>query len=154
MGCGRSKFYRKWQPHWCIGGFRKHRFFEFVEVVEVTELKRCPFCGSEMFAPHFYEDMLLCTNEGCYFYSVYLPVITFDKISARIAQLTAERDEWKAENDRLASLLHDINSQLEIATDLGDKRWRALNDIYLNGEKHNANWCKRKAQEGLGRKNG
>ena len=116
----------------------------------MTELKRCPFCGSEMFAPRFYEDMLFCTNEGCYFYSVYLPVITFDKICARIAQLTAERDELKAENDRLASLLHDINSQLEIATDLGDKRWRALNEIYENGEKHNANWCKRKAQEGLG----
>lgn len=71
-----------------------------------------------------------------------------------IEQLTAERDEWKAENDRLASLLHDINTQLEIATDLGSKRWKALNEIYTNGEKHNANWCKRKAQEGLGRKNG
>ena len=178
----------------------------------MTESKRCPFCGSEMFAPHFYEDMLLCTNEGCYFYSVYLPVITFDKISARIAQLTAERDELEAENNkaksligmkddsletydefytrclvaigyppdsnptsaldvlivckllaiaqleaensRLSGLLHDEMGQLEIATDLGDKRWRALNDIYTNSQKHNADWSRRKAQEGLGIKNG
>ena len=51
---------------------------------------------------------------------------------------------------RLQERLHDELSQLEIATDLGNKRWIALNDIYENGEKHNANWCKRKAQEGLG----
>lgn len=51
---------------------------------------------------------------------------------------------------RLQEKLHDEMSQLEIATDLGNKRWVALNDIYENGEKHNTNWCKRKAQEGLG----
>jgi hypothetical protein len=68
------------------------------------------------------------------------------ELNARIIQL-------EAENERLCSLLHDINSQLAIATDLGSKRWQALNDIYLNGEKHNTNWCKRKAQEGLGVKN-
>jgi len=38
-------------------------------------------------------------------------------------------------------------SQLEIATDLGNKRWTALNKIYEDGEKHNANWCKRMAQQ-------
>jgi len=58
-----------------------------------------------------------------------------------------------AENERLSQMLHDELSQLEIATDLGNKRWLALNDIYENGEKHNSNWCKRKAQEGLGIKN-
>ena len=51
---------------------------------------------------------------------------------------------------RLQEKLHDEMSQLEIATDLGNKRWIALNEIYENGEKHDANWCKRKAQEGLG----
>ena len=56
----------------------------------------------------------------------------------------------RAEIARRAEQLHDETGQLEIATDLGNKRWIALNDIYENGEKHNANWCKRKAQEGLG----
>jgi len=59
-------------------------------------------------------------------------------------------DGLRAEIARLSELLHDEMSQLEIATDLGNKRWLALNEIYENGEKHNANWCKRKAQEGLG----
>jgi len=58
-------------------------------------------------------------------------------------------DELRAEIARLQEKLHDEMSQLEIATDLGNKRWLALNDIYEDGEKHNANWCKRKAQEGL-----
>ena len=66
-----------------------------------------------------------------------------DRLNARIAEL-------EAENNRLAELLHNELSSVEIATDLGNKRWVALNDIYENGEKHNANWCKRKAQEGLG----
>lgn len=64
-------------------------------------------------------------------------------LQSRIAEL-------EAENNRLAELLHNELSSVEIATDLGNKRWVALNDIYENGEKHNANWCKRKAQEGLG----
>ena len=59
----------------------------------------------------------------------------------------------EAELARLQEKLHDEMSQLEIATDLGNKRWVALNEIYEDGEKHNANWCKRKAQEGLGIKN-
>ncbi len=61
-----------------------------------------------------------------------------------------ERDALQAEIARLQEKLHDEMSQLEIATDLGNKRWVALKDIYENGEKHNTNWCKRKAQEGLG----
>ena len=58
--------------------------------------------------------------------------------------------ELEAENNRLAELLHNELSSVEVATDLGNKRWVALNDIYENGEKHNTNWCKRIAQEGLG----
>ena len=79
---------------------------------------------------------------------VKLPYATFDEkeFQKRIAEL-------EAETERLSQLLHDEMSQLEIATDLGNKRWLALNDIYENGEKHNSNWCKRKAQEGLGIKN-
>ncbi len=61
-----------------------------------------------------------------------------------------EIERLQAENARLAGLLHDEMSQLEIETELANKRWVALNEIYTNGEKHNPNWCKRKAQEGLG----
>ena len=74
-------------------------------------------------------------------------------LDCRIAQLEKENARLTAENERLSQLLHDEISQLEIATDLGNKRWIALNQIYEDGEKHNANWCKRKAQEGLGIKN-
>ena len=66
--------------------------------------------------------------------------------------LTARIAELEEENERLAQLLHDEMSQLEIATDLGNKRWAALNKIYEDGEKRNTNWCKRIAQEGLGLK--
>ena len=58
--------------------------------------------------------------------------------------------ELEAECASLGVRLHDEMSQLEIATDLGNKRWTALNEIYEKSEKHSAWWCKRKAQEGLG----
>ncbi len=73
--------------------------------------------------------------------------------AARPQDKDFEIQDLKAENERLSQMLHDELSQLEIATDLGNKRWVALNEIYEDGEKHNANWCKRKAQEGLGIKN-
>jgi len=72
--------------------------------------------------------------------------VTTDDLRKRIAEL-------EAENNRLAELLHNELSSVEIATDLGNKRWTALNKIYEDGEKHNTNWCKRIAQEGLGIKN-
>ena len=74
---------------------------------------------------------------------MYKVVDALNAAESRIAELEAECAS-------LGVRLHDEMSQLEIATDLGNKRWVALNDIYENGEKHNANWCKRKAQEGLG----
>ena len=70
----------------------------------------------------------------------------FSLINARDSRIA----ELEAENERLSQLLHDEMSQLEIATDLGNKRWIALNEIYEKSEKHSAWWCKRKAQEGLG----
>ena len=70
-----------------------------------------------------------------------------------VPALTARIAELEAENNRLAELLHNELSSVEIATDLGNKRWTALNKIYEDGEKHNTNWCKRIAQEGLGIKN-
>ena len=47
------------------------------------------------------------------------------------------------------ALIAELKQQLAIATDLGEHRWRALNDIYEQAEKRNVNWCKRKAAEGL-----
>lgn len=64
----------------------------------------------------------------------------------REATLEARISELEEENSRLRALLHDEMSQLEIATDLGNKRWIALNDIYKNGEKHNVDWCRRRAK--------
>ena len=77
---------------------------------------------------------------------MYKVVDALNAAESRIAELEAECAS-------LGVRLHDEMSQIEIATDLGNKRWVALNDIYENGEKHNANWCKRIAQEGLGIKN-
>jgi hypothetical protein len=74
--------------------------------------------------------------------SIFPLLVEIEILQDKLARLTAE-------NERLSQMLLDELSQLEIATDLGNKRWLALNDIYENGEKHNSNWCKRKAQEGL-----
>ena len=67
-----------------------------------------------------------------------------------IEHLQKRVQELEGENSRLSVLLHDEMNQLELTIDLSNKRWIALNNIYTDGEKHNANWCKRKAQEGLG----
>ena len=75
-----------------------------------------------------------------------------DEFGATEAELQSRIANLEAENNRLAELLHNELSSLEIATDLGNKRWTALNKIYEDGEKHNTNWCKRTAQEGLGLK--
>ena len=50
----------------------------------------------------------------------------------------------------LSNTIAELKQQLDIATDLGDKRWKVLNEIYEKAEKQNTNWCKRKAAEGLG----
>lgn len=129
----------------------------------MSELKPCPFCGGEAITTTFidpddFEYMpievndcdaeVTCENERC-INGWWLSPKDWntrpieDALTARIAEL-------EAENERLSQLLHDEMSQLEIATDLGNKRWIALNEIYEKSEKHSAWWCKRKAQEGLG----
>jgi len=119
----------------------------------MDELKACPFCGSSNTTLDYYEiscpqelgTIVVCNDCGASAKSIVdwntRPIE--DALNARIAEL-------EAENERLSQLLHDEMSQLEIATDLGNKRWTALNKIYEHGEKHNTNWCKRIAQEGLG----
>ena len=108
------------------------------------ELRPCPFCNippasktSKIDGKEYYS----CFNADC----PNVSWLTADEWNTRPIE-----DALRAEIARLQEKLHDEMSQLEIATDLGNKRWVALNDIYENGEKHNANWCKRKAQEGLG----
>jgi hypothetical protein len=108
----------------------------------MSELKPCPFCGEKMEHSEIEPGMTLCSNPDCWFYATYIPVM--------VLNTRPIEDGLRAELARLQEKLHDEMSQLEIATDLGNKRWVALNDIYENGEKHNANWCKRKAREGLG----
>ena len=111
------------------------------------ELRPCPFCGGRHIETAENLDLVYCFDCGAKMRTDLgggwntRPIE--DALNARIAEL-------EAENNRLAELLHNELSSVEIATDLGNKRWVALNDIYENGEKHNANWCKRKAQEGLG----
>lgn len=56
------------------------------------------------------------------------------------------------QQDQIGFLNHQIKilkEQLDIATDLGDKRWKALNAIYEESTKHNVDWCKRKAGAAL-----
>ena len=100
-------------------------------------LQPCPFCGGTK----------ICTEKG-----INLNYCDNCSAESNIEQWNNRpiEDGLRAEIARLQEKLHDEMSQLEIATDLGNKRWVALNDIYENGEKHNTNWCKRKAQEGLG----
>ncbi len=47
-----------------------------------------------------------------------------------------------------------LKEQLNIATDLGDKRWQALNVIYEYAGlgNYNIDWCKKKAASGMGLK--
>ena len=105
-----------------------------------------------------YLDTAMSTEQSNSDVSVTQDVLTDIKTGQSIENTNPdyykqEIDRLTAENERLSHMLHDELSQLEIATDLGNKRWVALNEIYEDGEKHNANWCKRKAQEGLGIKN-
>jgi hypothetical protein len=110
------------------------------------KLKQCPFCGGEAELCYSEVDTFCRKCNVMQETELWNTRPIEDALRLRIAEL-------EAENERLSQLLHDEMSQLEIATDLGNKRWTALNKIYQYGEKHNTNWCKRIAQEGLGIKN-
>ena len=109
------------------------------------KLKQCPFCGGEAELCYSEVDTFCRKCNVLQETELWNTRPIEDALRLRIAEL-------EEENERLAQLLHDEMSQLEIATDLGNKRCAALNKIYEDGEKHNTNWCKRIAQEGLGLK--
>ena len=119
------------------------------------ELKPCPFCGGvaqviNTWTMHgITESRCFCSNSDC---PNSVRTVALEQWNTRPIEdaLNARIAELEEECASLGVRLHDEMSQLEIATDLGNKRWIALNKIYEDGEKHNANWCKRKAQEGLG----
>jgi len=128
----------------------------------MSELKPCPFCGKvdDLYSiPRYLQVTKEETKEiewavGCKRCDVHLYRARYAKDDGIATWNTRPiEDALRAELARLLEKLHDEMSQLEIATDLGNKRYIALNQIYEDGEKHNANWCKRKAQEGLGIKN-
>ena len=105
--------------------------------------------------PDYYKDELYLDEDFRMLAKTYpadVSAIGVTTLIDYVEAVEAENARLTAENERLSQLLHDEMSQLQIATDLGNKRWLALNDIYENGEKHNSNWCKRKAQEGLSSK--
>ena len=132
----------------------------------MNEIKLCPFCGSKVemknavIYPNMERSPASIRCKKCNFFIADYedddliqhwnnrPIE--DVMLKRAEKAEARVQELESENNWLSGLLHDELSQLEIATDLGNKRWKALNKIYTDGEKHNTNWCKRKAGEGLG----
>lgn len=89
-------------------------------------------------------------------YSVYLELVTHFR--GEIEKLRKERDaiarDYDNERNAATIMRAELNEQLKIATNLGSKRWKVLNEIYEKAEKQNTNWCKRKAAEGLGLRGG
>ena len=73
-----------------------------------------------------------------------------ETLEEEIDKLRKERDAMARDYDNERYRAMKIHDQLRVATDLGDKRWKALNEIYTEAEKRTTNWCRRKAAEGMG----
>ena len=75
----------------------------------MSELKPCPFCGSEMEQSEISVGMALCSNENCWFYAVYIPVTVLntrpieDKLQAELSRRDEIIARLKEAGDRLAS---------------------------------------------------
>ena len=80
----------------------------------------------------------------------HIDIETYNILFAERNTLADLYIKTKHERDAAEKLLIQLREQLEVTTDLGEKRWQALNDIYEQAEKRTCNWCKRKAAEGLG----
>lgn len=85
----------------------------------MTELKRCPHCGSKAVYVHSMAyDWVKCGNMNCHNtatisvrYWNTRPIE--DELNARIAQLEAERDAWKADAERLKEANEDLKSRID-----------------------------------------
>lgn len=93
---------------------------------EVTELKRCPFCGKEQSETNFfscdgYPQACGCwemTTTGEEAEQVWNTRPIEDELNARIAQLTAQLAEWKADAERLIQLSNFKNKRANEYFDL------------------------------------
>ena len=62
----------------------------------MSELKPCPFCGSKANLSRTVPNMVLCSNENCWFYNNFVGILTWntrpieDALRARIAELEAD----------------------------------------------------------------
>lgn len=90
----------------------------------MTELKRCPHCGSKAVYVHSMAyDWAKCGNMNCHNtatisvrYWNTRPIE--DELNARIAQLTAQLAEWKADAERLIQLSNFKNKRANEYFDL------------------------------------
>jgi hypothetical protein len=75
----------------------------------MSELKPCPFCGSEMEQSEISVGMALCSNENCWFYAVYIPVTVLntrpieDKLQAELSRRDEIITRLKEDGERLAN---------------------------------------------------
>ena len=67
----------------------------------MSELKPCPFCGSENVKLR--TEHWICYHCGATAYWSHNTRPIEDELQARITQLTSERDDWKADAERLAT---------------------------------------------------
>jgi hypothetical protein len=148
----------------------------------MEEIKACPYCGSDSTeVSDFYGSWcgacLDCEAIGPTALDINDAVLLWNAAANALAAKDAEIEKlnvaWRTakfgctnlrkerdaiardyDNERNAATIMraELNEQLKIATNLGSKRWKALNEIYIGAEKRTTNWCRRKAAEGLGLK--
>lgn len=132
----------------------------------MEKINQCPFCGSdETTSFYFFGEPMVgcgsCNAHGPEAHTFDRAIELWNAAANQLEQLRNGIDEASAERDAIARdydnernaatiMRAELNEQLKIATNLGSKRWKALNEIYIGAEKRTANWCRRKAAEGLG----
>jgi len=85
----------------------------------MSELKPCPFCGSEMEYPELDHNMALCSNIECWLYSTYTPVVVLntrpieDALCTEIDRLQAENERYKNDLAETQACLLERNIELD-----------------------------------------